>query len=147
MRFAVGGEQTARIAQRGLALSARKNPRRHLSFLGCEIARESNRARTIFRRKRGRCFDEAIHGLVPLLTRHREESRVSGLAVRQRERGLNRPAQGVFVQPIGRGPRRAAAGRGANRNRHAMLKNVLVDAIVRKPRERIRNLINMNFRL
>src|SRR5438034_9558242 len=28
-----------------------------------------------------------------------------------------------------------------------MLKNVLVDAIVRKPRQRIRNFINMNFRL
>ena len=92
MRFAVGGEQTARIAHRRLALSARKDSRRHLSFLGGPIASESNRARPLFGSECRRCLDEAIHGAVPLLPRHRQKPRISRLAVRQRKRGLDRSA-------------------------------------------------------
>ena len=83
MRFAVSREQALRIAHRGLADSAGENPRRHLPFLGCEIASKPNRARPILRSYRCRRLDEPAHLPIALLPRHRQQLRVSRLAMRQ----------------------------------------------------------------
>ena len=146
MRFAVRRKQPARIAHCCLALPARKNSRRHLSFLSGEIASQPDRARPLFGSERSRCLDEPVHRPVPLPPRHRQQSRIARLAVRQGKRRFDRRTERVFVQPICGRPRGAPAGHRANRNRHHMFENVLVNAIIRKARQRIGHFIHVDFR-
>ena len=53
MRFAISGEETARIAESGLLQAAGENARGHLAVLDGQIARASDGAGAIFRRERG----------------------------------------------------------------------------------------------
>ena len=83
MRFAVSREQTTGITHCGLAHSAGENPRRHLPFLRRQIASKPNRARPIFRSYHCRRLNEPVHLPIGLLSGHRQQLRISWLAVRQ----------------------------------------------------------------
>ena len=90
-------------------------------------------------------FDEAVYPAIAQLARYRQEVGDFRLAVREGERGFDRGAERVFVEAIRRGARRSPVGDGANRNREAVLGDVLVDGVVGKTGQRVGNFVDVDF--
>jgi hypothetical protein len=145
MGFSVCGEKAARIADNGLTLSAREDTSGNLSLLDSKVACRPNCPRAIFGGEGCGVFYKAIHLTILLLSRHGKKARILWLALRKREGCFNRCAKGVLVNAIGRGARRAAVHNSANGNYKAMLGDVLMNPVVGKTRQTVRNFIDMDF--
>ena len=147
MRFAIRGKKASRIAQSGLALPVRIDSSGDLAFLEGQVTGTPDGPGTLFGVESGSQFNEPFHGAITLSSGHREEARVLWLAARKRERGFDRGADRVFINAIGRGASGSAVNDRANRNRQAMLGDVLVNSVVGETRQCVRNFVHVDFRL
>jgi hypothetical protein len=145
MGFSVCGEKAAGIADNGLTLSAREDTSGNLSLLDSKVACRPNCPRAIFGGEGCGVFYKAIHLTILLLSRQGKKARILWLALRKRKGCFNRCAKGVLVNAIGRGARRAAVHNSANGNYKAMLGDVLMNPVVGKTRQTVRNFIYMDF--
>src|SRR5438309_1324296 len=145
VRFAIGGKEAARICQGGLTLAVREDSGGDLTLLDGQVTGAANGTGSIFSGERGRLFDETVYAAIALLARHRQEVGDFRLAVREGERGFDRGAERVFVEAIRRGARGSPVGDGANRNREAVLGDILVDGVVSKTGQRVGNFVDVDF--
>src|SRR6266566_1119608 len=145
VRFAMSGKEAARIRQGGLALAVREDSGGNLAFLDGQIAGAANGAGPIFGREGSGLFDEAVYVAIALLAGHWQETRVLRQTVREGERSFDGGAERVFVDSIRGGARGAAVGDRANRNRQAVLGDVLVNGIVGETRQRVGNFVDVDF--
>ena len=82
VRFAVGGEQSARIAEGGLLQAAGENAGGDLAVLDGKIASAADGAGAFFGSEGGSVFCEAIYFAIALLAGERKQMRIFWLAVR-----------------------------------------------------------------
>jgi hypothetical protein len=144
MRLAVRRQKAARIADYGLILPASENTGGNLALFDGEVAGRTNCAGSLVGGENGTLFYESAHATVALFPRHVKKVRIFRLAVCQREGCLDGATEGILVGAIGRGARRAGIHNTANRNCEAMLSDVLMNAVVGKTRQTVRNLVNMD---
>ena len=67
--------------------------------------------------------------------------------MRQRKRRIDRTTQRIFIDAIGRSPRRSPIHNGAHRNRKPVLGNVLMNRIIGETRQRVIDFIDVHFSL
>ncbi len=125
---AVAGEQTARIADRGLILAGGENSGGNLAVFYGEIAGTADGLRAVVGSDRGRLVDEAMHAAIFLRAGHGQERGIFGLAGGERKSAFDGGAQRIFIDAIGRRASGAAFEHGANRNREAVFGNILMNA-------------------
>src|SRR4029077_10922014 len=101
---------------------------------------------SLFGGESGGGVDETVYGTIALLSGHGEQARVFWLAVGEGERGLNGGAEGIFVDAIRGSARGAAVRHRSNRNRQAVLRDVLMNAVVGETRQRVGDFVDVDFR-
>ncbi len=147
LRLPVRREKAARVAQHRLALPALENSRRHLAIAFRQFARPLDRTRALFRRQLCRGGNEALQPAILLFAGQGQQVRIFRLARRQGQRTLQCRAQRILFHAIGRHTSGPPIHHGANRDGQAVLRDILVNRIIGKARERIHNLFDVDFRL
>jgi hypothetical protein len=128
-------------------LTARENSRRDLPRFYSDVAGAPHGAGAIVRRERGGGSRETVDLPITLLPRNRQQMRIFRLATRQRKRRVDRTTQRIFVNAIGRSPRRSPIHNGAHRNSEPVLGDVLMDRVVGETRKRVIDFIDVYFSL
>src|SRR5258708_5159301 len=145
-RFAIGDKEATGISESRLALAVRVDSGGNLAILDGQIAGAVDRAGAVFRGESSSRLDETAYAATALFRQHGKETRILRLAVREGARSFDRSAKGVFVNAISGGARVAAIGDGANRNRQAMLGDVLLNGVVGEAGQSGRHFVNVDFR-
>src|SRR5260370_35138710 len=102
------------MAESRLGLAVRIDSGSGRTLPGRQVTGTPDRPGSLFRGESGGLFDKAFHAAIALLSRHWQEARILRLAVAKRERRLDRGAERVFVDAIGRGARGSTVNDGAN---------------------------------
>src|ERR1700740_1811176 len=89
----------------------------------------------MFRCEASRLLNEAADRAGALLSWHRQQTRIFGLTVGQRNGCLDSGAQGVLINAIRGGARGAAVCNRANGDAETVFGHVLVNAVVGETRE------------
>ena len=99
----------------------------------------------VFRRGLGRGRKEPRHLLIFLLSHQRQQVRILGLVAREGQRGRHDAAQRFLVRFVGRGASCAAIHRRADGNAERVLRDVLMDGVVREASQCIGSSADVHF--
>ena len=145
MRFAIRGKKPARIPDGRLRLTARENSRRDLPAFYGKVTSSPHGPRAIVRRERRCRSRETVDLPITLFPRNRQQVRIFRLAMRQRKRRVDRTSQRIFIDAIGRSPRRSPIHNGAHGNSEPVLGDVLMNRVVGETRKRVIDFIDVYF--